>query len=120
MKREPKERGQAHEKPSLIKTPIAEAEPVCKARCARRRRKERGKEKEKKRWCSQLRLKRPRTHQDNKRGVPSYDGNIQGHPNKNGGGKEGEEREREIERDREKEAEKEIEKEGRGRRNQEN
>ena len=43
--------------------------------------------------CSQLRPKRPRTHQDKRRRVPSYDESIQGHPSKK-------ERERESERQR--------------------
>ena len=64
--------------------------------------------------CSQLRHKRPRTHQKKRgEGFPSYDESVQGHLRK----KEGEERkgkkERKKERGRERERRREKEKKGR-------
>ena len=59
------------------------------------------------RRCSQLRHKRPTTHQERKKRVPSYDESIQGHPSK----KEGERKERKKkERERERETERERKK----------
>ena len=72
-------------KPHFIED-LSQASFVCKHVAreggrGRERRKER-KGKKKKRRCSQLRHKRPRTHQEEKRRVSSYDESIQGHPNK--------------------------------------
>ena len=65
--------------------------------------------------CSQLRLKRPRTHQPKRGRAPSYDKSIQGHPRKKEGGEKGRERKREREREGEREREREREgREGRG------
>ena len=59
-----------------------------------------------KRRCSHLRRKRPRTHQEKKRRVPSYDRSIQGHPGKKErGGKKEKQKEREREGGRERERE---------------
>ena len=81
MKGEPNERGQTDDRPNLIEKPVAKAWFACKyaAREERGEEEKRRRERRKQR-CSQLRHKRPRTHQ--KRRAPSYDERIQGRPRK--------------------------------------
>ena len=79
-------RGMLHSLIALLQKAAVRQEPLVASHSGRERREERKERKGKEKRCSQLRHKRPRTHQERKRRVPSYDESIQGHP-KEGRGK---------------------------------